>query len=98
MNPKNHPGINLSDAVSKMAAHMREMTLRIRGSRGHQGSGTLWPRAGLIITNAHVADASVHDVEFSDGQKAEGWLVARDPERDLAALAVSVHPAISASV
>jgi len=56
--------------------------------KGSHGSGTVW-RPGLIVTNAHVANSQVHDVEFATGTRAPGWLVARDRELDLAALAVS---------
>ena len=67
---------------------MREITVKVSGSRGRNGSGTVW-QAGLIVTNAHVANSQVHDVEFATGMRAPGWLVARDSELDLAALAVS---------
>jgi serine protease Do len=92
MNPKDRAGIHLSDAIGRIAAQMREITVQVRGSRGRQGSGTVWPLNGLIITNAHVTDAQVHNVEFADGQRYPGWLVARDPDEDLAALAVSPRP------
>jgi hypothetical protein len=135
MNPKDRVGIHLSDAVSRIAGEMQEITVQVRGSRGRQGSGTVWPVkpvsqlqytrslddrvaissrnsrlafeqermpelrdrfSGLIITCAHVADAQAHDVEFSDGRSVPGWLVARDPDVDLAALAVSMRPSVVA--
>jgi len=131
MNPKDHVGIHLSDAVGRIAQQMQQITVQVRGSRGRQGSGTAWPLtpvpqllfarnldgylalstsksrpafeqemtgelrnrfSGLIVTCAHVADAQVHDVIFSDGQRVPGWVVARDPDVDLAALAVSARP------
>lgn len=98
MNPKDRVGIHLSDAVNKMAALMREITVRVMGSRGGQGSGTVWHSSGLIVTNAHVADANVHEVEFASGETAPGWVVARDPRIDLAALAVSVRPNAEARI
>ena len=88
MNRNNQVGISLSEAVSKVAAAMREITVKVSGSNGRHGSGTVW-RPGLILTNAHVANSQVHDVEFVDGMRAPGWLIARDNELDLAALAVS---------
>jgi len=90
MNPNDRVGINLSDAVSRVAATMREITVRVSGSNGRHGSGTIWRSPGLIITNAHVADSQVHELGFADGTRATGWLVARDREIDLAALAVSI--------
>lgn len=88
MNRNSQVGISLSAAVSKVAADMREITVKVSGSKGRHGSGTVW-RPGLIVTNAHVANSQVHDVEFATGMRAPGWLVARDRELDLAALAVS---------
>jgi serine protease Do len=88
MNRNSQVGISLGEAVSKVAAGMREITVRVSGSKGRHGSGTLW-RPGLIVTNAHVANSQVHDVEFATGMRAPGWVVARDRELDLAALAVS---------
>ena len=89
MNRNSQVGISLSDAVSNVAAGLREITVKVSGSKGRYGSGTLW-RHGLIVTNAHVASSQVHDVEFATGLKVPGWLVARDCELDLAAPAVSV--------
>jgi serine protease Do len=46
----------------------------------------VWLRQGLIVTNAHVATAPNLEVVLPDGRAAPARLVARDPERDLAAL------------
>src|SRR6266568_9105869 len=88
MNRNSQVGISLSAAVSKVAAGMREITVKVGGSKGRHGSGTIW-RPGLIVTNAHVANSQVHNLEFATGMRAPGWLVARDRKLDLAALAVS---------
>jgi serine protease Do len=88
MNRNSRVAISLSEAISKVAADMREITVKVSGSNGRHGSGTVW-RQGLIVTNAHVANSEVHDVEFATGLRAPGWLLARDGELDLAALAVS---------
>jgi serine protease Do len=88
MNRNSQVGISLSDAVGKVAAGMREITVKVSGSKGRHGSGTVW-RPGLIVTNAHVANSQVHNVEFATGMNAPGWLVARDRDLDLAALTVS---------
>jgi serine protease Do len=90
MNPKLHGGIHLSDAVARVAMQLLGLTVRVSGSRGRHGSGTVWSSHGLIITNAHVADSDVHEVEFSTGQKSSARLVARDTHGDLAALSVPV--------
>jgi serine protease Do len=61
----------------------------VSGSHGAQGSGVIWRSEGLIVTNAHVADSGAHEIELIDGRRLQGWLVARDRKRDIAALAVS---------
>ena len=88
MNRNTQMGIGLSEAVSRVAAGMGEITVKVSGPKGRHGSGTVW-RPGLIVTNAHVANSQVHDVQFATGMRAPGWLVARDRDLDLAALAVS---------
>jgi len=88
MNLNSRVGISLSAAVSKVAADMREITVKVSGSKGRLGSGTVW-RPGLMVTNAHVANSQVHEVQFATGMRARGWLVARDRKLDLAALTVS---------
>jgi serine protease Do len=88
MNRNSQVGISLGEAVSKVAADMREITVKVSGSKGRHGSGTVW-RHGLIVTNAHVANSQVHEVEFATGLRTPGWLVARDRELDLAVLSVS---------
>jgi serine protease Do len=98
MNPATSPGISIGIAVSSIAAWLREITVRVNGAHGSHGSGVIWRPNGLIVTNAHVAGSQVHAVELFDGRKLEAWLVARDPARDLAALAVGAHSLPSASV
>lgn len=97
MNPKERIGINLSNAVTRIATQLQEVTVRV-GSRGRHGSGTIWSSHGLVITNAHVADSDVLEVEFSNKQEVSAWLVARDPHHDLAALAVSARLHSSACI
>jgi serine protease Do len=98
MNPANSSGISIGNAVGSIAAWLRQITVRVDGARGSHGSGVIWRPNGLIVTNAHVAGSHVHAVELFDGGKLEAWLVARDPARDLAALAVGAHLLPSASV
>ena len=98
MNPDTSPGITIGYAVSSVAAWLRQITVRINGRHGSHGSGVLWSSKGLIVTNAHVASSPVHQVEFADGRKTKGKLVARDPQFDLAALAVDAQFLPAASV
>src|SRR4029453_19165179 len=60
------------------------------------GAGVVWHPDGLILTNAHVARGDV-SVVLWDGRPRPARLVARDPERDLAALVVEASGLPAAS-
>jgi serine protease DegQ len=53
------------------------------------GSGVVWSKDGVVVTNAHVV-GEVRDVEvaFFDGQRADGRVRAIDPDTDLAVVDV----------
>lgn len=61
------------------------------GVRG-AGAGTIWHKDGLIVTNAHVVARGRGDgnyqIALADGRTLPARVIARDDERDLAALAV----------
>jgi serine protease Do len=102
LNPVVSPGISIGYAVASVAEWVRKITVRVtfRGrARGEShGSGVIWRPEGLIVTNAHVAGSKALEVEFADGRRAHARLLARDPQRDLAALAVDVPFLSAASV
>ena len=98
VNPSTLAGISIGSSVSSVAEWLRRITVRVIGSGGSQGSGVVWHSDGLIMTNAHVAIAALHEVELPDGTRLEASLVARDPKIDLAALAVNAHNLATASV
>jgi serine protease DegQ len=53
------------------------------------GSGVVWSRDGVVVTNAHVVgDARQVEVAFFDGQRAGGQVRATDPDTDLAVVDV----------
>lgn len=97
LNPAVSPGISIGYAVSSVADWLRQITVRVSGRGGSHGSGVIWQK-GLIVTNAHVAGSPSHAVEFADGRRARGRLVARDPQHDLAALAIDMPLLPAASV
>jgi serine protease Do len=66
----------------ELAERLRAATVQV--ARG--GSGVIWSSDGLIVTNAHVAREKRMEVVLSDGRRREAALVARDAQRDLAAL------------
>ena len=87
------PGLEpLAAAAATMAAELARVTVEVRGrGRGAGGAavgaGVIWHPDGLILTNAHVAHRDV-TVVLADGRARSARLVARDQQRDLAALLV----------
>lgn len=89
----------MTDEMEALAARLRRVTVRIRTQDSHVGgvgAGIVWPdtTAALVVTNAHVVPAQ-HSrliVETSSGIEAEARVVARDRERDLAALMIANPP------
>ncbi|MBD2465445.1 trypsin-like peptidase domain-containing protein [Oscillatoria sp. FACHB-1407] len=87
----NHQAI--AQALSEVTESLRCSTVQVRGRRWGAGSGVIWHvsplnQSSTIITNAHVIRGSTAVVELWDGRSLEAAVVARDPERDLAALTV----------
>jgi serine peptidase DegS len=57
------------------------------------GSGVIADAAGHIITNNHViANADTIVVTLADGREAQGVVVGRDPDTDLAVLHIKLQP------
>jgi len=83
----------LDAAAAAIAARLGRITVEVRGrgrggaDGGAVGSGVIWHPDGLILTNAHVARGDVL-VVLADRRRFRARLVARDPDRDLAALVV----------
>lgn len=75
---------NLSDVIE--GVH-RSLVHVHNGKRGN-GAGTIWHPQGLIVTNAHVAGRGPLKVRLPDGRTLPAQILARDPDRDLAALRV----------
>jgi len=82
-------GISVGQEVSVLAERLRKSVVRIGGEGPGSGSGVIWSADGLIVTNAHVANAERLRAELADGRRLEAQLVARDPRRDLALLKVN---------
>ena len=79
----------LAAAAAGLAARLGRVTVevRARGRGGAVGAGVVWHPDGLSLTNAHVAAGDV-TVVLADGGARRARLVARDVQRDLAALVV----------
>ena len=89
---------SLSDELAAVAACLRRSTVLVRGRGRGAGSGVIWSSRGPIVTNAHVAQGPRSSVGLSDGRSLEAVVTARDPYRDLAALAVDAQNLPAADV
>jgi S1-C subfamily serine protease len=53
------------------------------------GSGVVWSRDGVVVTNAHVVgNVRAVEIAFFDGRRADGRVRATDPDTDLAVVDV----------
>ena len=85
----------MADALASLAQRLRRVTARVhtrgRGAFTGVGAGIVWPGSGLVVTNAHVVHGRRGEwpiVELADGRSFEARLAARDPDQDLALLAL----------
>ncbi len=81
---------DLADVTARLravtvAVHAGAPTRRGQAAAG-SGSGVVWRRDGLVVTNAHVARTEHALVELPNGRRLAARTVARDPGRDLALL------------
>ncbi|HET6317671.1 MAG TPA: trypsin-like peptidase domain-containing protein [Chloroflexota bacterium] len=78
----------VSDAVAELSREVARSVVLVRGSRGSAGSGVIWDRPKLVITNHHVVHAQTAELVIADGRRLLGRVVRREPSLDLAALEV----------
>ena len=74
--------------LAALADWLRPATVQVRVGRGSEGSGVVWRKDGVVVTNAHVARGAYAAIRLWDGRTLEARVVARDPDNDLAALLV----------
>lgn len=89
---------SLADELAGVAERLRRSTVEVRRGREGVGSGVIWDPSGLIVTNAHVASVPDLRIALWDGSWLPGRVVARDPDRDLAAVVVPAGNLPAASV
>ncbi len=84
------------DDVADLYANVRPSIVRITGrstrsTSGGLGSGIVFDKQGLILTNNHVVRGfDILDVTFSDNTSVAATVVGTDPGNDLAVIKVSV--------
>src|SRR5262245_49570414 len=88
----------LERALEMIAEHLRHLTVQVLGRRSGGGSGVIWRSTGTIITNAHVVRAPSATVTLWDGRTFEATVTGRDPQRDLAVLALQASDLPSAPI
>jgi serine protease Do len=81
----------LNAELGEVVSSVQRSVVHVLNPRGGAGAGTIWHPDGLIITNAHVIRGGAPRVRLPDGTTAAAEVIARDDQRDLAALAVSAH-------
>ncbi|MEC4812062.1 MAG: trypsin-like peptidase domain-containing protein [Scytonema sp. PMC 1069.18] len=89
---------NITTELAVVAKHLRRSTVKVRNGSSGGGSGVIWRRDGLIITNAHVATHRRVTVELWDGQLFTAVRVSIDPTKDLAALKIAASNLPAATI
>jgi serine protease Do len=75
-----------AEATALVEAIRRSVTL-VHTDHG-QGSGVVWNREGLIITNDHVVAGERAEIETKEGRRFAATVIGRDRRNDLAALRI----------
>ena len=81
----------LNAGLAEVVDGTRRSLVEIRNGRRGSGAGTIWHPQGLIVTNAHVAGRGPLKVRLPDGRTLPARILARDADRDLAALRVEAN-------
>jgi serine protease Do len=88
----------ISDALGELTREIARSVVLVRGSMGSSGSGVIWDRPGLVITNDHVVPGSRAELTVAGGRRIKARVVRRAPALDLAALEVEGDPGQGAQV
>jgi serine protease Do len=88
----------ISDAIAELAREIARSVVLVRGSMGSSGSGVIWDRPGLVITNHHVVPGPIAELTVAGGRRLKARVVRRAPALDLAALEVEGAPGAGAQV
>lgn len=80
----------LNAEMADVVSTVQQSVVEIRDERRQSiGAGTIWHEEGLIVTNAHVARHGAVNIVLGDGRTLRAQVIARDDERDLAAIAIA---------
>jgi serine protease Do len=84
--------------LGELAREIARSVVLVRGSMGSSGSGVIWDRPGLVITNHHVVPGPIAELTVAGGRRLKARVVRRAPALDLAALEVEGQPGQGAEV
>jgi len=95
----------MSNLLQQLSAEMvsvmndvRHSLVQITNGPSGAGAGIIWREDGLILTNAHVVRRTSLTVTLPDGRILPAKILARDPERDIAALQVDADRLPAATI
>src|SRR4030088_982639 len=88
----------ISDALGELAREIARSVVLVRGSMGSSGSGVIWDRPGLVITNHHVVPGPLAELTVAGGRRLKARVVRRAPALDLLALQVEGEPGEGAQI
>src|SRR5512133_2665917 len=87
INPTQEFAQQLDTDLAAVVEDARRSLVQVRNGHGG-GAGTIWHPKGLVVTNAHVVGRGPVRVILPDGRSLSARVLARDDQRDLAALVV----------
>jgi serine protease Do len=77
-----------TQVIEELVQQVLPSLVVVRGHRFGAGAGIVWDANGLILTNNHVVGRRLPIVLLQNDQEYESRLLARDPNVDLALLAI----------
>lgn len=78
----------LQGDLEQLAAGVRASVVRVRGTRSGSGSGVVWGRDRLVVTNHHVVPGPAAEIELPGGERVPARVVSRSRSLDLVALEI----------
>ena len=82
----------------EVSERLRRSTVLIHAGDRGTGSGVIWQRDGLIVTNSHVVHSLRTRIQLWDGREFDASITSRDPRADLAALRVEAQDLPAAQI
>lgn len=77
-----------TQTIHELVEQVMPALVIVRGHRFGAGAGIVWDANGLILTNSHVVGRHTPVVVLQNDGEYESRLIARDPDVDLALLAI----------